>query len=581
MPVYYPSMVMNIRLRFDEAVQVQITSQQPPAKSAKDLVDAPTTPAQVTYLPLILEGQKDQLSWVMGRIPKTASVDLSGYRQAGKFSCTFDFRDLPFDPRIIRAIGVEIHLGVVEAGAFGQGMVRSNPDGSRSSVLITRDEAGRPLQSTMIMVGTVDEHKVSHDEKSSTITLEGRDLRGVLLDSPVDPAIWENIDPTQTIVEVVAAVVAKHPLGSTIHTETRSDDWDGGIVPSPVGALGALARTGKGASGKKATISPPGDKNKQNYWDVITYLCTLVAAIPFFEGEILYIRPSRSLYDLERKETNDPSKKTPFKDAQPRTVSGQTAPLTFRRMVYGDQVRSLSFTRKLGGVKARPVQVQGYDASQKGQEKLVSVIWPVPTPGGVGTATKAKTTSVAPSGKAAQEDILRTPPIYGITDKDALLEIARGVYEEVGRQELGGSCDTKALASFGGSNSDPDLLRLKPGDPVEFLVNQRALGSRSPLVAQLINDVRVDEAEAIRQLTERIGDGQLARVAVLTSRGLLIGLGNTFRTSSVSFSWDASSGVGISFEFQNYVEARSNVGGLPTPAPPALDKEGNEITLSV
>lgn len=568
MATYYPNCVFNLRLRFDEAIQVIIPSTTPAPETPEDRALDPVTPSVPSALPLLLEGTQDKLSWIMGRVPKSASIDLPSYRQAGKFSATFEYRDLPFDPRILRAVGVEVHMGAIDAAQFGRGMLRVNADGTRSSILQTRDAAGLPKEETLMLVGTIDEATVEHTDTGSEVTIEGRDVRGILLDAPIDPKLFDAIDLTQNIVDVVVAIVHTHPLAEKIRVVTNLSDWDGGIIPSPAGAVASVR---KGADGKKrASLVPRGDKGNLNFWDVITDVCYRVGAIPFFLGEKLFVRPARALYELQKKAGRDPTVKTPFLDGKLRFLDGQS--FGIRKMIFGRGVKSLKFTRKLGGVKVRMVEVSSYDSSstEKGAGKLLTVRWPdAPTSGGLGSADKAKTTSVAPSGKASSEEVLRLPPLHGITDEAQLREIARSVYEEVGRQELGGSCETRDLASFGGNNQDPDLLRLRPGDAIEFLYDSRSLSSRSPLAHSLINDTRRSEAELIAEWTNRLGDPNLARVLVLTSRGSVVGLSNFFRVANVRFTWSAASGVEISFDFQNYVEARSEVGGAPSGGAPS------------
>jgi hypothetical protein len=53
----------------------------------------------------------------------------------------------------------------------------------------------------------------------------------------------------------------------------------------------------------------------------------------------------------------------------------------------------------------------------------------------------------------------------------------------------------------------------------------------------------------------------LAKVLVGTSRGRFQGLQNVFRVGNVKYSWDLRSGIGVDFDFQNYIVARSDVEG--------------------
>jgi outer membrane protein len=150
--------------------------------------------------PLITRRGDDNITFVQNRIPLKCVVELPGYRQAGTFNMDFAFRDLPLDPRTVRACAVDIHLGAVSAADFGRGMVNTPTDGWRSSVLRTTLDNGSANPDTLVMTGTVDKWSAKHSSGMSTVTIEGRDMRGILLDTPLtnDPArsqwILEDLD---------------------------------------------------------------------------------------------------------------------------------------------------------------------------------------------------------------------------------------------------------------------------------------------------------------------------------------------------------------------------------------------------
>lgn len=586
---YHPSMVVNLRLRFDEALNVTII-EQPDPDSVVDLVTGRLDDATKLSRPLILDGAGDKLSHVVGRIPKNASIELNGYRQAGTFEMTLDWQDLPIDPRAIRSIGVEIYLGVVRPEAFARGIVKQDPDGRRSSIL---DITNRPP----MLVGVVDAGSAEFAEDGTcTVHLSGRDLRGILLDGKVDPRIFENLDLTKNIVNVVQQIISKHPYGAKIIVDANADDWNNlapgefgpaqpvadnsgqfgpsGVlfatnIPSP-GTRDGITRVRRGADGQGSTSAPPADSGKISFWDLVTRYCFLVGAVPYFVGETLRIRPSRALYDHTKK-FYDPRIPTPFANGQPRMVDdGNPAtkkPIQIRRFVYGRNLKSLKFERKFAGEKVPTIEVVSVatDSSKRGASgKLIKGRWPDntgATPKKTKVIDKAKTTGVAPSGKVSEQDILRIP-VAGLTTVAACQLVAKSIYEEVGRGEMGGSASTKDLASFGGDYTDPDMLSMLPGDPVECTTDVRALSSRSPLVSSVVNNARMSFDEAVKDIYLRTGDLNMSRVLVATARGMVVELQSVFRTNTVKYSFSAGStpSVGIDFDFQNYVEARADVG---------------------
>lgn len=569
MPAFYPSLVVNFRLRFDEAFNV-ITVPAP--VSVDDLSDntiSPSAQGQADIRPLITQRGTDNLSHVSARIPDSAIVELPGFRQAGTFNLSFQFQDLPIDPRLLRSIGVEVHLGAVAASDFGDGMVRANAQGSRSSILNTMSAGGTPREDTLLLAGTVDTWTVEHTDKGSVVHMEGRDLRGILLDSPINPKLFKTLNLSKPIDDVVRQILSRHPFGKDFIVSINPQDFDGGVVPSPASADG-ITRVRLNANGQgQGTAKPAGGTDQINYWDLITRYCYLVGAIPYFVGYKLRIRPARSIYDLSKKAGYDPRVPTPFAGGKTRTVQvgdpQRGEQLNLRRLVYGRDIQTLKFERKYTGVKARVVECISINTSsnQRGKQKLITARWPDKPPTGAqlppgANVDRAKTTSVSPSGKQSEEELLRIP-VPGVSDPKRLQQIAKDLFEEIGRGEMGGSCETKNLASFGGDNTDPDLLHLLPGDPIEFQVDTRGLSSKAPLVSELTNQQRRSFEEQVSIIKQKIPDENLARVIVATARGNIVELQRFFRVSNVKYAWDKNSGVNVDFDFQNYIEARSGV----------------------
>lgn len=566
MAEFYPSMVVNLKLRFDEALHLQ---PEPRLSTTEgELADPPTETG--VGVPLIIDRGEENATFILGRVPRSASLEFPGYRQAAQFNMVLDFRELPLDPRAIRAAAVEIYLGSVSAADFATGMTRVEADGSRRSRLRTTDANGTPL--TPRMVGFVDEADVVHNDSGSTIALKGRDARGVLLDTPISVApnaaqqLLEELDWSQPIDTVVLQILQFNPFFSSFYVTSNPAEWPNGELPSP-GAAAFTPRHRRGARGERrgARPSPPGDTNSLNFWDLIVRACYLVGAIPYFDGLALALRPARSIFDQQRAGI-DPNIRTPFAGGRPRTFDEVAQVdidpgLSFRRLVYGRDVVNYSFNRKFGGFQ-RPRVVRtvavNTGSTERGMSRMIESRWP---PAAAPVASRR--TRVAPSNQQSQEEIVNVP-VAGITDVARLEEIARGVYEEIGRGEMGGACETVNLTSFGGSNADPDLLRLGPGDGVEFMVDSRALSSRAPLVSALTDATRQPFEEAVADLASRIGgDRNLARVLVATARGQIQELQRFFRVSTARYDW-STQGIKIAFDFQNFVVVRNEVGSVGT-----------------
>src|ERR1700736_908782 len=100
--------IVNFRLRFDDAFQSQGASKAPdPVVPPPGPSSSSQPPGVLSTLPTALTGTQDDLSVIFGTVPMRCTVELPGYRIAGTWQIEMPFRDFPFDPRAIRACGVE------------------------------------------------------------------------------------------------------------------------------------------------------------------------------------------------------------------------------------------------------------------------------------------------------------------------------------------------------------------------------------------------------------------------------------------------------------------------------------------
>lgn len=619
--VFYPSMVMHLTLRIDEAVSApsnsvenaragrpvpetsserrdrirravrsfgarspeEIAEQLDLERLRSSVVPDDSVGRQNISNPVEVPNQ-DGLNRIMHRVPKNASVDLNGLRQAWKFNATFDFRDFPVDPRMVRACAVEVHLGTTPAGDFAQGQLGRTNDGRLLSQITTRRQLVTN-QDTLVMYGVVDTMSVEHAETGSTVAIEGRDLRGIFLDAKVPPEKINTIDLTKDIVDIVIDVLRTVPVDLDINIDvvTNTDEWaNRGGIPSLSGS-GKVTRFRKSATGNKTRSSVSSQSDKVSYWDLITKYCFLAGAIPYFYGHQLWIRPARSVFDQQNNRSFAPPFLGQSGGREPRSISyedGSVETYRVRKLIYGRDLQEVNYERKFGGNPVPIVEIVTLDDRARGMDRVVKVQWP---PDGSRAALMK-----------ADSERLRIPIVGGVRDRDALTQMAKSVYEEAGRGEMGGSASTKSLTSFGGDSADPDMLRLRPTDAVELLVDRRALASQTPLVSELVEHNRRSDREEIDAVA-RVLDGRqvpdvapsedarrLATSLVAAARSSATEL-RFFRTSNVKFAWDGS-GIKTAFDFQNYVVARHSepdeVSTSTAPSPNAVQKKTVEKRTS-
>lgn len=512
----------------------------------------------------------DSFTVICNRVPKKGTFTLPHPRSAPTFTLVFDYSEFPIDPTLIRAVGVEIHLGAVPPEDFARGMRgQTDSDGRPFSILKTTTDivdpfTGRKManDATLLFYATADTWDVEHSDHGGIVTLEGREIRSILIDTKVVPAKVAKVKLKQTITDVVSDLLQTIPFENSFRlcVATSEPEWPNGVVPSPGDADGLTAVRTKAASregaktketsasggaagvktGDKATQSSPDNGGKASYWDLITNYCELVGAMPHIIGSMLWIRPVHRIFDIVNPNSKLP---TPFAGGNPRDVktSGDLSErLRVRRLVLGREIKRLKVQRKFGGVAIVPtVQTISFDDTKAGQQRLIFGQWP---PAGSSAADNK-----------AESELLRVP-MWGVRSVERLTQIARGVYEEIGRGETGGSAETNNLASFGGSNGDPDLLRLRPLEPVEFVVDTTARRAGMPIVSDVNYLAGLSFSQEVEQLHRILGDLALARAFASLARGAVQEVLRYYQVVGVTFEWDK--GIKTSMQFQNYVIPR-------------------------
>lgn len=590
---YYPSILVTMRIRFDEVFAPLLDLELTEQPTSQQLMDARSfdnvSGQRKSILPLLMSDVKDSLSRVFNLQPKNADVVLESYRRSGTFSLEFDYARIPVDPRLIRSAAVEIYLDSVPAQEFADGMEKRTPSGVASKQPRLATLVPDP-QRNLLFVGVVDEWETQHDEAGSWARIEGRDLRSIFLDSPADTALFENLDVSKPIDDVVRQILARHPMGEAFRDAVKAVEWPRGKVPSPYTKDGVTrvrrpADTNSTATGKVRAV-PKSDPNQINFWDLITQYCFLCGAIPYFQGPELRIRPIRPLYDTIDKAGFDPNVATPFKFGFPRDVKESDPavqiPFAIRKMVMGRNVSKVRMKRRFNTFKPRIIECVSLNTSsrERGAAKLLIAGWdgfqdPYDDGTGIGLVKKRNNqhhkpryfkTKIAPSGFRSEAEVLRVS-VPGITDVQQLRDIAQAIFHEIGRGEIAGSAETSDLASYApmpgdGGNGDPDMLILRPGDPIEFLTDTSAFNpDKAPIVHELIEQVRLGYEHAVKRIAHQmggaepsIGDWNMARVLAASARKLA-DLQSYFRVQTVRYGF-RDDGLAVSFDFQNFIEAR-------------------------
>lgn len=619
---YYPACIVNLLIRFDEAFNadwkiedVDAADITPAQRLSRDPKSA-SSATGIGELPVgktLFDANANRKgSGIVGRIPLRAAVELNNIRKPGSFNLTFDYKDLPIDPRLVRAVGIEIFMDTVKADNFAAGVLGASRTQTNPS---TKGLVGfKPFVATpenLVLKGVVDEWSVAHGTSGSTATLSGRDMVGVMLNTPVTATMLAAMArELNKPIDVVVRNLIRSVGDWTELIEVEAADaakWPDRIVPKvadiePLNPL-LILQEDKTPTGKKPRVrqsstgiprvSAGANQSKLNVWDLITRYCNLVSAVPTFKikeangiyKSVLLIVPQWGLYDYySTSAEGKPGPDGPF-NKQRKGPLGQ--PFKVRRLMYGRNVEELTLERKYQGITARAVEVVSYNPSSKvkGGGRLLSAISGLKqtyaNKQGVTQALAASDrlpvrAGEVPSGLAAQDEVLRVE-VKGVTDIKQLQTMADGLFDEIMRGETGGSVRTRSLASFGGNNEDPDLLRIRPRDPLELSIDIRGgsgatNGDQNTILAQAKQSIKALEED----LFTRLNDRNLARAIAFSSRNAVAQLQNAFRVNSVSFDWDVKSGISLSIDFHNYIVARNSV--LEPNTAPADPPSGGRAT---
>jgi len=551
---YRPSVLVRLRMTFDPSYIAPPSENPDPVSSTEQpraITQAPGTPAVITQ-------RRTDAGLVQEVVlqPISASIERPPVREAGKFSLEFLYRDLPIDPRIFSSITADVYMGSVSASSSAAGLAGRYVNGTNPAVVPLVDE-------NLAFVGIVDKVSMSHSDTSSRVTMEGRDLRAFLVDTNLPAIAFTELDLRKPITNVVRQILDLQPWGRSIGVYYFPEEWKVpgdaffGIPPSPYATDGAT-RVRLGATGRESKGTPrSGDEVK--FWDVIVQYCFLCGVLPYFDGEKLVLRRARAYWASEG---------------------------VVRGFIYGRDVRALTIDRSLAGPRYKVVQVVNVDtdSDQRGSSRLVEVTYggdkvldsgnpdgPLNKVGQPrGQTVQPQPTNIAPSRNESFNDVLRVP-VPGVKNRAQLLEIAKAIYEEQNRFEFSGSLETANLGSYTFPDGAQDILRIRPGDAIRVQIDARLSTANAPAVAPLTDQKRADPADRIAELVRKGYSQQAAQAIVVSEQRGIPELAPVFRVKAARFDFDVTTGIKITVDFNNYVEATRAAAGLTvTTGIPAL-----------
>ncbi len=533
----------------------------PVASNATDVRNAPDIVAKVI-----------QQSVYLWTVPKTLRIKRNPYRQADEISASIRFSDLPIDPRVVRSLGIAGYMGTVPADSWAQRMaggVAVSDDARRNAAYSLTDLIDRK---NLRFVGFADEAEMSFSEGGDYVNIQGRDFTQLLIDYPVPQDLFRSINwGSWSIDKIVWEILQSLPATAGVPLHLLGFD-QGEIY---------YERAGHHYAGEpKTSASGRAIRNRrieqETYWDMLTDITVGMGFVLYADvwtpgegtekgiptGRFVLALPRELYSNLDKPRTYteyDPSPSARRQMSEPAFASkgrkySDGKAMTHPVMVYGHNLKSMELTRRLGKIKIPAVELV---CSDPDNGKTLRGQWPAkaqPQPNSDRMLKDTMAGYVHPTGLWAKEEI-RQYTVTGFKTQQALIDAAKQVFEDLGRGDLTLSFETLDMASFGGDNSDPDLLELKPGSPLEiqtaYQKENEVVGSREMLAG-------MDESKLRDWLISK-GQSRSAATSlavVMASPQYRNLLEKRYYVKQCELSMDNEDGFSCSVEAVNYLTSR-------------------------
>ena len=433
-------------------------------------------------------------------LAKSVRVNINDYSHADSFEAEIDYKSFPFDPRLIRSCGVTVHI---------ENMERLH---DRNDNLIRI----QPKESNAVFQGFADEDSINFDDTSRTVKLEGRDFTSLFLDRTYPQG---TINLEQRIDEVIQEIMSNLPENSNnkIKLVNKVTEQTGEQLPILSSFFGEKDKH----SGKKNV------KKDESYWECIQDICSRAGLICYMELDKLIVSKPRVLY--EKKSTT--------------------------YFVYGKNLKSLDFKRKLGrrknfNIVVRSLNVEDKEVLQAQIPAEATAEWS----NEVGVPNKeVKQEKIGADGKPIEEENAQAAPymafsVPNIKSKDHLIKVGQEIYEEIGRQEIEGNLETRDMETWNFNAESKrivegcfNLLKLRVGNPISIEIDASDMK-----VLSRLEDIDQRRYYLMDQCYDTVAADVIARS--------LSRISTPFYTKAVEYSMSIDNGFSMKVEFINFIE---------------------------
>jgi hypothetical protein len=481
------------------------------------------------------DGSAVQGDWLIRQAvqPSYLRLERNGFTEPDELSVRFSFSDLPLDPRIIRAIHVELYAERPDLRRYSRAM-QSGRD--RPGVTLSPDN--------LLFVGYGVEPEIDFHEFSVT----AMDYQQLLVEMEMPDDVRLPEGESQFARAIVEHVVKSSPVTRAIKVKAVGSAVTAVSEPSTEAELNAenrkriekFYRTAKRPDLYELS-KPQKDHARETRWEYILRRCLNAAIIPVVWLDTIYLVPVGDIwtarpFGYQGKITSTmPDNAGAYADPEARAFTNEIP--TF---AIGANVDAPKFRRKLSRRSAPPIEVRIY---QPGGVMLRESYPPEEW-------RKRHPERASMDGLESAPRVVTLP--YSRPIAEQLPDIARTLFELHSRNGLEVSFSTDDVRSLHGPDGVPDVLWLVSGDAIRIMHKQTD-GSetidRGQITDEMTRLLSLSQDDLAEHLKER---GFSAAVAGVLARSLKRGLPTEYKLRSMSVQSDAN-GVSIDIEAAEYM----------------------------
>lgn len=490
-------------------------------------------------------------------VPHSINIERNSYRSADEVRIRLPFKEMPFDPRLVRAATIQVYGGTIDAVTYAEAM-----DGPDAPGILLPD-ARRDGQSNELFRGFVDDWDGELSE-SDMIQLTARDLTAFFVDAELPETALKGIPGATALDDVIRLILFGDGLPDGVSKRPGLPGVKGVKVVNDAGLLPRLNQFkppnwfDSKKSVKKGRKRSKKNVQKISYWDMMTDLC--VAA-----GFIIYVRAGTKPVVTPAGRSYIPPAEVVI--TNPRTYYAKSTrfgdehvpPKDVRQFIHGVNVDRLKIRRNFAGdTIPTAIDVRTFDTATG---KEYSSRFPA----------KTKNNRPSPSGRGDREEvkvhIVRSQGGEGIQAR--LDAMAESIYQQTARGEVEIKIETKHLAflpttinpsldpSRSGTpdESETDIFQLQAGDPIMVMVDKGDYESERVTSATLLS-ARTADGAAEQMIASGIRP-DLARAVAKAAKSRNIQ--QEFRTQKLLMSYDRDRGWQFEIHAINYIDVRNAV----------------------